>query len=385
MKHLHVIVGLALVVCGTVIATGAVPFDGQTDELGDDSGIHLQPADTPNGDRYAEIGPDGKLRVSITTIPGTESRFNDVFVVGYEGIEGSNRSADVWIGNASSRITIVRMDNGNTIEGQNNSITLAPNESVRLGVVADVDSSTSRSFVENITYESPVSSSNSGSGAGSSGGGSGSGAGGGAGGGGTDAGTGTGASPDGGDADTETDTGTDSDTGDTESGPDADTETDTGTGGLVADSGDSVLPGLLDGPVVLPVPGTLSLTFGWLVLPWYVWVLFVAVLTVVADYLTQTRLRGVLPLLETPAGTKQPRFRYALGRLGLLWLVVLVLTQVAMAALWTLGFQGMVLFVTLLSASVVFGVMLGYWELPEIEGRHVEPVADGRGGERRDD
>jgi len=95
---------------------------------------------------------------------------------------------------------------------------------------------------------------------------------------------------------------------------------------------------------------------------------------VVVDYLTQTRVRGVVPLLETPRQTRLPRMRYVLLRLGLLWVTVLVVALVATTLLWGVGIQGLVAFLTVLVGSILLGAGLGYFLLPDIEGDYL-PVS----------
>jgi antibiotic biosynthesis monooxygenase (ABM) superfamily enzyme len=120
--------------------------------------------------------------------------------------------------------------------------------------------------------------------------------------------------------------------------------------------------------------GALPFAFGTALLPWYVWLLLSGTLMVVVDYLTQTRVRGVVPLLETPRQTRLPRMRYVLLRLGLLWVTVLVVALVATTLLWGVGIQGLVAFLTVLVGSILLGAGLGYFLLPDIEGDYL-PVS----------
>src|SRR6056297_2838998 len=95
----HFAVGLALIVCGTVMFTAAVPLSDPVDELApaEDTGIALAPADTSNGDRYASFDSNGELVVSVDVFPSTETEFDDVFVVGFGGVTGSDKAATIRI------------------------------------------------------------------------------------------------------------------------------------------------------------------------------------------------------------------------------------------------------------------------------------------------
>lgn len=58
----------ALLLCGLVVPTGAVVTDGAGDDVFEQNGIVLKPADGPNGE-YASIGDDGNITIDITN-PG---------------------------------------------------------------------------------------------------------------------------------------------------------------------------------------------------------------------------------------------------------------------------------------------------------------------------
>lgn len=176
-----VVVALVLVALGAVIATGGAPV-GPSDEIdpANGTGIYLSPADTPNGDRYAGLNSEGELTVEVDVIAGTETRFDDVFTVSFEGTDGGDGTAKVWIGHENSdKIRFYRMDTGQSIAGSDNALELAPGESVSIGFVVGADSDVQSSFSETVTYRAPVPDADSGSsGGGSSGGSSGGGSGG---------------------------------------------------------------------------------------------------------------------------------------------------------------------------------------------------------------
>ena len=80
------------IVCGTVISTAAVPLSKPVDELApaEDTRVALAPADTPNGDRYVSFDSNGELVTSVEVFSSTETVFDDVFVVGFVGVNGSD-------------------------------------------------------------------------------------------------------------------------------------------------------------------------------------------------------------------------------------------------------------------------------------------------------
>jgi len=73
----------ALLLCGLVVPTGAVVTDGAGDDVFEQNGIVLKPADGPNGE-YASIGDDGNITIEITN-PGVNDNgitvIRQVFVI----------------------------------------------------------------------------------------------------------------------------------------------------------------------------------------------------------------------------------------------------------------------------------------------------------------
>ncbi|QGN07447.1 hypothetical protein Hrd1104_09080 [Halorhabdus sp. CBA1104] len=380
---------LVLIATGTIIATGAVPFSGQADELEPDAdtGVLLAPADTPNGEQYTRFDADGDLFVSLTGFSGARTTYDDVFVIGYEGTPDSDQAAEVWIEHDSDRLELVRTDTTTRqqVDDPTSALTLEPGESATLGVVATVDSGAFDSLTETVTYRMtlPDSAQEDEQESGIGGGGDGDGGGeGGTGDSGGESGTG--------------DSGGESGTGDSggESGTgDSDGEGGTGDSGGEGGTGDSggeteTADGDADGSIedteVGPAPagsatlfpGGFPIDFGTFFFPWYGWLLLAAVLTVTVDYLVQTRARDVRPLLETSPESRQSRARYVFFRLGLLWLTVAVVTLAAMVGLSTLGLEGRALFLTILIGSIGLGAVLGNRRLPDIEGEYVDRAPD---------
>jgi len=154
----HLVVPLFFIALGTIIATGAVPVDGPSDELDatNDTGIYLTPADTPNGDRYAGLDDEGRLTVEVAVVTGTETRFDDVVTVSFDGFDSSDSAAEVWIEqDEDTRISFYRMDEDEQIDGEDNAIQLDPGESVNIGFVVDATADVQPSFTETITYRVP--------------------------------------------------------------------------------------------------------------------------------------------------------------------------------------------------------------------------------------
>ncbi|MFC7072057.1 hypothetical protein ACFQJ7_04110 [Halovenus rubra] len=364
-------------------------MDGQRDRLDptNDSGVFLSPADTENGNEYAELNSQGNLSVEIDVFAGTKMWIDDVFVVGLEDTQDSVETAEVWLEQSGTdELTLLRMDTKQPVEGEDNAIRLEPDEHVALGFVVEADSDTSGTFVETVTYrqrlpedESETETESPGQGPPDV----------------SEQETDTPTDPDSTptqtpDDETETTPTPDPDTDptatpdpdtDPTATPDPDTDptatpdpdTDPGTD-TTPDNGsqdtDEFVPG--EEPTAVPLLGALPFDFGSFIFPWYVWLPFIAIIAVLTNYLTQTRVRDVRPLLKTPAQTRRPRVRYALVRLGLLWLNVLVLSLVAMGGLWSAGIRGMALFLTVLGGSAILGGMLGYRRLPDIEGEYIE-------------
>ena len=158
----YVGLGLALIVCGTVISTAAVPFSDPVDELAptEDTGVALAPADTSNGDRYASVDSNGELVVSVDAFPSSESVFDDVLVIGFEGVADSNEAATIRIEHDSEWLDIYKIsDRGarDSVDEAGNTLTLEPGEQATLGfsVTTAADSPSSLSGTVTYTMEVP--------------------------------------------------------------------------------------------------------------------------------------------------------------------------------------------------------------------------------------
>lgn len=402
-------VALVLIACGAVVATGAAPFSGESDSLAPDeeTGIVLAPAETQNGDRYATFDSSGELLITAEAINNAKTTYDDVFVIGFGGVAGSDDAAEVWIDHDADWLTIYQTGGGGTpepVDTQQNAMTLEPTESVTLGIAVDLDGTEPDSLSETVTYRMtiPDEGDEADTGTGDDGGSSDDDSGGdsngdtGDGGDSGDSGGGSGDAGDGGSSggesgdtgsgsdDTDDGDGSDDNTGDDDSGDGGDepNEQPDGAGdgvgdGSPAESTDPAAEAASgaeitsqgtepSGPATL-FPGGVPLAFGTFVLPWYGWVVLAGVLTTVVDYLVQTRVRDVLPLLSTAAEHRQSRMRYALFRFGLLWAAVAMSALVATVALSTAGLGSVPLFLTILVGSVVLGGLLGYRQIPDID------------------
>jgi len=134
------------------LATGATVLDAPADTLADER-VAIQPADGSNGD-YAYLDADEELVVDVSASnPNLDDEFGgvnvnsrtvigDVFTVTYTADE----TADVWIDHDIRGVSFVVADDAaaggpdpgyRLIEGDEESVTLGPNESVSVGLVID--------------------------------------------------------------------------------------------------------------------------------------------------------------------------------------------------------------------------------------------------------
>jgi hypothetical protein len=141
--HRTLVYVLLLVAAGSLaFATGAAVVDGPADTVADGD-LQIQPADGPNG-RYAYLNDDEEIEIDVSASNpnirdpsfegvnvGSTGRIDGVFEITYTGDE----YAHVWIGDEGEKVTFVA--DGDSIEGEPNNVTLAPNESVTVGLALD--------------------------------------------------------------------------------------------------------------------------------------------------------------------------------------------------------------------------------------------------------
>lgn len=135
------IIACLLVAAGSLaFATGAAVVGGPVDAVGDD--LAVQPAEGPNG-AYAYLNDDDEIVVDVSASnpklpadfegvnPDALASADGVFTITYTGDE----YAHVWIGHEGENVTFVA--GGDSIEGDGNNVTLAPSETVSVGLSID--------------------------------------------------------------------------------------------------------------------------------------------------------------------------------------------------------------------------------------------------------
>ena len=142
MPRTALLVVAALATAAVLVPTGAVPFDttGSDSVTGE---LALQPADGPNGD-YAVLNEDEELELLLTGAnPALDSEgvnansvtpLPRVFTITYTG----EQSATVWLTDDAEDVRFYRgEDSDDTLEGRANSVVLAGEESVSVGLLVD--------------------------------------------------------------------------------------------------------------------------------------------------------------------------------------------------------------------------------------------------------
>ena len=137
-----VILAVALVAAASlVLTTGAAVLDGGADTFAEDR-LAVQPADGPNG-KYAYLNGNDEIVVDISpTNPNLSADFEGVnpdTLASADGVFTITYTADqfayVWIDHDGENVTFVT--DGDSIEGEANNVTLAPNETVTVGLRID--------------------------------------------------------------------------------------------------------------------------------------------------------------------------------------------------------------------------------------------------------
>jgi len=375
MNHSHVALGLALIVCGTVMSTAAVPLSGPVDELTprENTGVALAPADTSNGDRYASFDSNGELVVSVDVFPSTETEFDDVFIVGFDGVRGSDEAATIQIEHDSEWLDIY--ENSETgaresVDEASNTLTLDPGEQATLGFAVTTAAGSPSSLSETVTYTMEIP---------------------------------DGRSRTGGSDSPETVTPVDEPTGTPTSGGGTGAETDEPTGTPASGGGTSVAPdeptgasadsdggteAAADGGVesAPSTPGSQQLAepsgFAFDLAPafgvgWGQWSVIASLLAVVTNYIVQTRYHDVLPVLQTQPDDRRYRLRRVAVREAAIGLTGVVLAVLAASAVASAGFGPVSQLVTALTVSAAVGTATGYRLLPELHVLSESTTTDG--------
>ncbi|GAB3416232.1 hypothetical protein GCM10027435_13230 [Haloparvum alkalitolerans] len=133
---------LVLAAASLALTTGATVIDGPADTVAGDR-VAIQPADGPNGD-YAYLDDDGEIVVDVSATnpnlapefeginPDSTGTIEDVFTITYT----ADRYAHVWIDHDGGE-AVTFLAAGEPIESRAENVTLAPNESVAVGLAFD--------------------------------------------------------------------------------------------------------------------------------------------------------------------------------------------------------------------------------------------------------
>jgi hypothetical protein len=152
LRAFTVVAALALVGALAFPSVAAPILSGQTDHLGND--VELAPSS-----EYAYLH-DGQLVVDLSGAdkgmeakglnPNSVTLFDDVFRVQYNGSE----YAHVWLSHDSEDVTFYV--DGEPIQYEAHNVTLAPNESVAVGVEVDTRGETTDGLIDDITVHAKV-------------------------------------------------------------------------------------------------------------------------------------------------------------------------------------------------------------------------------------
>jgi len=153
-RTLLALAAVVVVVGGGAVATGAVDgvFEDADDVEIEDDAVVLQPADSPEGDVYADfVATDSgdNLRVEIDNLNQlATSEVDNVFTATYNG----NQDARVHFEDTGSKITIYDMETGDPVETENNAVILTPSNDQRtFGIRITADDSTNQAVLNGVT------------------------------------------------------------------------------------------------------------------------------------------------------------------------------------------------------------------------------------------
>jgi len=125
-----------------LVSTGAVPLDGGTDEI-EGVDVEMAPADAPNG-KYAMMNEEDEIELVLSdenpdldgegVLENAVTPIDRVFTITNTGIE----SARVWISDDAADVRFYRGgDPDDSLEGAANEVTVAPNETIAVGLLVD--------------------------------------------------------------------------------------------------------------------------------------------------------------------------------------------------------------------------------------------------------
>ncbi|WP_233127167.1 MSCRAMM family adhesin SdrC [Halorubrum sp. SD612] len=350
------------------------------DEVAPGSNVYLDAADSENADKYVQFDASDEVRLQFDGVPpGSRTRADDLFIVGFDGYQDSDNATTVGLSSSSAHITLKRMDTGATFDS--GEITLQPGESVTFGVIIETDQASVTGTVD-LEVKIPDEDTTEGNGGGGTGGGAGSGGGGSSPGDGTDDASdnteesdGNGPETDSGGGDTDGTEGTGTESGDTDDG-----ETDPGAGDNTGGSGDSENGSSTDpdtqdsssnetasdggGDAADPALEPGGLQFGTVTLRWS---LFGGILAAFTNYLVQTRLRDQSPVFRFDRSQRRERLKPVLFREAAIGVGVFVITVAVAGLLSGAGVSDIgQLAVTLIFSGVAGGVT-GYRRFPSLD------------------
>ncbi|WP_436924049.1 hypothetical protein [Halosimplex amylolyticum] len=134
-----------VVASGAVVSTGA--FTGGDEAV---RGVYLNPADSENGDRYAEMDANGELVIELTDLNSRATTVVDsVF-----NVSTSLDGAEVWVETASPAVTVYRMDTRGSIGSKPNAVAMSAGETFTAGI--RVDSGVSAPLTVDLTVKAVV-------------------------------------------------------------------------------------------------------------------------------------------------------------------------------------------------------------------------------------
>jgi hypothetical protein len=361
-----VVLAFFLLISGTVAPVAAFT-DG--DEVAPGSNVYLDAADSENADKYVQFDASDEVRLQFDGVPpGSRTRADDLFVVGFDGYQDSDNATAVGLSSSSAHITLRRMDTGATFDS--GEITLQPGESVTFGVIIETDQASITGAVDlEVKIPDEDTTEGNGGGAGSPGGvtddASDN----------TEESDGNGPETDSGGGDTDDTEGTGTESGDTDDG-----ETDPGAGDNTGDSGDSENGSSTDpdtqesisnetlsdggGDAADPALEPGGLQFGTVTLQWS---LFGGILAAFTNYLVQTRLRDQSPVFRFNRSQRRERLKPVLSREAAIGVGVFVITVAVAGLLSGAGVSDIgQLAVTLIFSGVAGGVT-GYRRFPSLD------------------
>lgn len=125
MKYALLALATLSLVSGAVVATGAVTGG---DEAA--AGVVLQPANTPNGNAYAAMDGSGELTIELSSLnPSATTLVDSVFTA-----TSTSDRVRLWIESSSSAVSFYRSSDRRSIGSSANAVTLAPGETLDVGL-----------------------------------------------------------------------------------------------------------------------------------------------------------------------------------------------------------------------------------------------------------